>query len=133
MEIYGVSSKIPPFFTRNFCVNYHWILVDVDSDDLTCWVETYRYLVKKYPDAPIQSFKTPHGFHLICYQKLSFAMASRVLSAIPNIDANWFRIGKKRGYWFLWTRKPIKPVYPVTFMRLKIWEGCEWLATKNTI
>ena len=67
------------------------------------------YFRAQYPNSKKLWYTTPHGIHVIVFEKHSFKNAIRELVECPFIDLKWVAIGIKRGYWFLESHSKVAP------------------------
>lgn len=126
--LYGLASTIP------FCLNQHYLLVDVDSEK----IQESKTFLERHEIRLDWVEKTIHGYHIYSLQAFKLEELVVFMPLVPNIDKAWFQIGLNRGYWFLWTQSPF-PLdlffrHPVKFMRLNVSsEGNGWLNTKRLL
>jgi hypothetical protein len=107
-------------------------MADIDTPSLSEFTQSLACIMRllDYPKEYIM-YRTPHGFHVVCFVPLRFRDLYDMLRVIPYVDQSWRNIGYQRGYWFLWNRKPIYPPYPMTYMKLTVPEDCKWFTMKR--
>lgn len=131
ISLVGITSVVPATFPL-FLRNRHYLLIDCDVKKPSAVFDVERWLVKhRIIENLTGTFfeVTPHGFHLAVFKPFKFEELVYLMPHIPHIDLNFYRIGVERGYWFIVTYGCVMRKN-VCFMRIKVPEGCEWLAKK---
>ena len=93
-KTYGICSRV-----KHSC-NLHYLLFDIDIPKKYLY-DALSYFRAQYPNSKKSWYSTPHGIHVIVFEKHSFKNAIRELVECPWVDPKWVAIGIKRGYWFL--------------------------------
>ena len=101
-KTYGICSRV------KYSCNLHYLLFDIDmiaklhntNEDIPMQ-DVISYFRAQYPYSKKLWYSTPHGIHVIIFEKHSFKNAIRELVECPWVDLKWVAIGIKRGYWFL--------------------------------
>ena len=133
MWLYGVSSKIPPFFIshHNLGNRNHWLLIDIDDKNPSVIFELDKFCLKKFGRKLDWFDFSPNGIHAIVFKAFLFEELVNLMPLIPHMDLNFFKIGLERGYWFMvlyncFFRRD------VSFMKIRVADNrCGlWLNTK---
>ena len=74
----------------------HFLLYDFDDENSFQLAKDYWKL------SPMIWYKTPHGIHLIVFERYSLEEAAHKLLMF-NADKDYVACGLRRGYWFLET------------------------------
>jgi hypothetical protein len=110
----GTTSLVPSTNPRR-----HYLIADIDTKKTDAVDYTIAYLRLIVGCPRISCHETEHGWHIYTQTQLPWSLLIDTLKNVPNVDRNWLRIGKRRGYLFLADKDYFYPNWPVVRMLIR--------------
>ena len=110
----GTTSLVPSTNPRR-----HYLILDIDTKDVDEVNHTIGYLKNIIGCSMVSCHETQRGWHIYTPTQYSWSILLDVLRCVPNVDRNWLRIGKRRGYLFLADKDYFYPNWPVIRMFIR--------------